>query len=106
MPKLFTAQCDRCDFTQSVVARTNYAYRLAEPPDVFLWTQFAWCGECREIVQAEKLLTAEEIDVWLDGDLNRRVRLDGERYRQIMQGRQSPARCLACGGVISLNRHY
>ena len=71
-------------------------------------------------------MTAEEIDAWLVGHSNRRVRLDGERFRQIIQGRQSPSRCLACGsedivaaewgeqaytvlhggcgGVISLNR--
>ncbi|BDI31221.1 hypothetical protein CCAX7_32720 [Capsulimonas corticalis] len=99
MATLFTAQCDRCDFNQTIAARTNYAYRLPEPPDVFLWTQFVWCGECRKIVQAEKLLTEEEIDAWLAGQWNRRIRLDGERYRQIIVGRQSPARCLTCGSV-------
>lgn len=97
MATLFAAQCQNCNFSQRIVGKSDYAYRLSSPPDVFMWVQLAWCSACQEVVQAEKLLSDAEIEERIDGSQNRRIRQDAERYRQMMQDRQSPARCLNCG---------
>ncbi len=99
MASVFIAQCQGCGFKQDVIQRTNYAYRLAEPPDVFLWTQFSWCPQCQKVAQAEKLLTATEMDEWVEGRTDPKICRDMERYRQMMTSRTSPARCLECGST-------
>ncbi len=96
MASVFIAQCLGCDFKQDIIGRTNYAYRLPEPPDVFLWVQFAWCNQCQKVVRAEKLLTAVEMEEWIVGSNLRSCR-DMERYRQMTACRVSLARCLKCG---------
>ena len=95
MASTFIAQCQGCDFKQNVIGRTNYAYRLLNPPDVFLWTRFEWCSSCQRVVRAEKILTAA-MEEWIVGS-NSRARQDMERYRQMMTARVSSARCLECG---------
>ena len=99
MATIFAAECRGCDFRQGIVGCSDYAYRPVEPPDVFLWTQFAWCASCREVVQAEHLLTPVESEEWIAGSSGRRARLDGEHYRRMMASRQSPAHCLRCGSI-------
>ena len=96
MAGVFIAQCEECGFEQRVVGHGDYAYRLPEPPDVFLWAQFAWCNSCQKVVQAEKLLTTAAMEEWSTGS-NNRSRRDMERYRQMTASRISSARCLKCG---------
>lgn len=99
MPAVFAAECQGCAFKQRIFGRNDYAYRLEEPPDVFLWTQYAWCSSCQEVVHAERLLPSAESEEWIAGSCNAKSRRDGERYRKMIASRESPARCLNCGGV-------
>lgn len=99
MASVFIAQCQGRDFKQNIVGRTNYAYRLAEAPDVFLWTQFAWCHQCQKVAKAEKLLAVAEMDEWVAGSTDPKICCDMERYRQMTTSRTSSARCLECGST-------
>lgn len=99
MATVYAAKCQGCDFEQRIFGCSDYAYRLAEAPDVFLYTQFAWCSHCQQIIQAERLLSLAEIEDYIARTSNRRIRQDAERYRQMMTSRQSAARCLKCGGI-------
>lgn len=97
MASVFDARCLGCDYRQRIIGCTDYAYRLSEVPDVFLWAQIAWCDYCHEIVQAERMLTATESKTWVADGTPKRLRRDAERYREMLTFRRSPARCLRCG---------
>ncbi len=96
---IYKVTCLGCDFTQEILAGFPcFGYRLMVPPDVHLWTRMAWCGHCRQMVHAEHLLSQAEAEERIIGVSNLRIRQDSERYRQLLVSRQSPPRCLQCGG--------
>lgn len=99
MAGVFTVECQGCDFKQSIIGHNDYAYRLEKPPDVYLWKQYAWCSSCQGVVPAERLLPSAESEEYLTHTPSPKLRQNAERYQQIIAFRESPARCLNCGGT-------
>lgn len=99
MAGAYHVRCQGCDYEDTVSGGTDYAYRLAEWPDVFLWVQFAWCQNCSRVVQAEDLLPPKASEEWMAGHTNRRALKDARRYREMIDARRPPPRCLSCGSV-------
>ena len=98
MAGAFHVRCQGCDYEDEVPASRDFAYRLAEQPDVYLWTQFAWCPQCGRVIEAEELLSPSEAEHRI-ATTTGRIRRDAQRYRDMRGARQSPARCLTCGSV-------
>ncbi len=99
MATVYEAQCLGGDFQQRIIAFPIYGYRLEEAPDVHMWVQLAWCRDCQKVVHAEHLLSPGEAEERVEGGTNRNVRRDAERYHEMLVSRQSPPRCLHCGGT-------
>lgn len=96
---IYTATCSVCAFTEEIVERRTYAYKLSGTLRVYMFTQFAWCPVCSCIVRAEKLMGSDMIDQFIAGIDKPAFTRDLERYRQVMLNRQSLARCLDCGSM-------
>jgi hypothetical protein len=90
--------------------------KYALPGDVltFITTTAAWCPSCEQFTLAETLLSAEEMketarrfaerrpaepqaEEWADRYLIERW-LVATLWQEVLSRRQSPARCLECGG--------
>jgi hypothetical protein len=95
----YQVSCRDCDYEQIIANSSDYAYRLPNPPDVFLWSQFAWCNTCDNIVKAEHLQLPEETERWVKDCANQYLLRDAERYQEVLRTRISPPRCLHCGDV-------
>ena len=99
MPRFHIISCSDCDYTQEIPPLPYYGYRSVDFDFVTMPTQFVWCQHCQSVSLAEYLLPLERVEERIASEANRRMRRDAERYRQLLLQRQSPARCLHCGGI-------
>lgn len=119
-------RCDGCDFLGCIRHRPiTLQYYLPNGQRLEAYRRFAWCASCDDIVDAEKHLDADAIQAQItaqqsfnrldlfasllgkepedesnaDAELTREKLQELEMQLLLARIRQSPPRCLKCGGT-------
>ncbi len=104
-------QCDACDERIAVVPLLPSVYVFPTGELLRLHSSFGWCRDCQGVLQVEALPSVAALDQeeaallalarTLPEGLSKYEKRDLEGvglYRRLLAMRQSPGRCMCCGG--------